>query len=114
MIWQEKVPSVVMITNLVEGKKTKCEQYWPTSGSEAFGPFQVTITKQLILADYTIRTLSVEVYRELSQRGDSPFVYRDCTGLPASLPYIRKIHVSVAISTQSGICLQKRVPMVKI
>ena len=50
----------------------------------------------------------------LSQRGDSPFVYRDGTGWPASLPYIRKIHVSVAIGTQSGIRLHERVPMVKI
>ena len=39
---------------------------------------------------------------------------RDGTGWPASLPYIRKIHVSVAIGTQSGIRLHKRVPMVKI
>ena len=61
MVWQEKVPSVVMITNLVEGKKTKCEQYWPSSGSQDFGPFHVSITHQLILADYTIRILSVEV-----------------------------------------------------
>ena len=45
----------------------------------------------------------------VSQRGDSPFVYRDGTGWPASLPYIRKIHVSVAIGTQSGIRLHKRV-----
>ena len=33
---------------------------------------------------------------------------------PASLPYIWKIRVSVAIGTQSGIRLNKRVPMVKI
>ena len=52
--------------------------------------------------------------RSLSQRGDSPFVYRDGTGWPASLPYIRNIHVSVAIGTQSGIRLHERVPMVKI
>ena len=51
---------------------------------------------------------------EVSQRGDSPFVYRDGTGWPASLPYIPKIHVSMAIGTQSGIRLHKRVPMVKI
>ena len=51
---------------------------------------------------------------ELSQRGDSPFVYGDGTGWPASLPYIRKIHVSMAIGTHSGIRLHKRVPMVKI
>ena len=53
----------------------------------------------------------------LSQRGDSPFVYRDGTGSsgwPASLPYIRKIRVSMVICTQSGIRLHKRVPMVKI
>ena len=44
---------------------------------------------------------------EVSQRGDSPFVYRDGMGWPASLPYIRKIHVSMAIGTQSGIRLHK-------
>ena len=52
--------------------------------------------------------------RHVSQRGDSPFVYRDRGGWPASLPYIRKIRVSVAIGTQSGIRLHQRVPMVKI
>ena len=50
----------------------------------------------------------------ISQRGFSPFVYRDRGGWPASLPYIRKIRVSVAIGTQSGIRLYLRVPMVKI
>ena len=39
--------------------------------------------------------------------------YRDGTGWPASLPYIRKIYVSMAIGTQSGIRLHERVPMVK-
>ena len=39
----------------------------------------------------------------------------DCsTDWPASLPYIRKIHVSVTIGTQSGIRLHERVRMVKI
>ena len=60
-------------------------------------------------------SLPENIYRntgtEVSQRGDSPFVYRDGTGRPASLPYIRKIHVSVAIGTQSGI---RPAPMVKI
>ena len=51
---------------------------------------------------------------QLSQRGFSPFVYRDRAGWPASLPYICKFRVSVAIGTQSGIRLHQRVPMVKI
>jgi len=61
MVWQERAPSIVMITNLEEGGKTKCEQYWPDSATESFGPFQVSITEQQILADYTIRKLTVKV-----------------------------------------------------
>ena len=61
MVWQERVPCIVMITNLIEGNKIKCVQYWPLSGSLAFGPFLVTIIDQLILADYTIRRFNVEV-----------------------------------------------------
>ena len=43
----------------------------------------------------------------ISQRGGSPFVYRDGTGWPASLLYIRKIRVSVVICIQSGIVFTK-------
>ena len=38
-----------------------------------------------------------------------PFVYRDHAGWPASLPYIRKICVSMEICTQSRISLHERV-----
>ena len=61
MVWQEKAHSIVMITNLSEGGKTACEQYWPDSGTQEFGPFQVTLTDQHTLADYIIRRLKVEV-----------------------------------------------------
>ena len=42
------------------------------------------------------------------------FLYRDRAGWPASLLYIRRIRVSVAIGTQSGICLHERIPMINI
>ena len=58
LIWQERPPTIVMVT---EGTRIKCQQYWPESGKKDFGPFQVTITEQQIFADYTIRTLSVSV-----------------------------------------------------
>ena len=48
------------------------------------------------------------VVQALSQRGGSPFVYRSW---PASLPYIQKSHVSVAIHRTR---LHERVPRVKI
>ena len=62
LVWQERAPTIVMIINLVEGTKIKCQQYWPESGAQSYGPFQVTITDQQILADYTIRSLLVQVW----------------------------------------------------
>ena len=47
--------------NLVEGDKIKCHKYWPETGTLSFGPFNVTITAQQILADYTTREFSVQV-----------------------------------------------------
>ena len=61
LVWQERSPSIVMLTNLREGNKMKCQQYWPEYGSMKFGPFQITITDQQIFADYVIRTFSVQV-----------------------------------------------------
>ena len=64
MIWQEKVHTVAMVTNLKENKKIKCQQYWPESGSKSYGPFMVTITDQQVFADYTIRLLQLQVSSE--------------------------------------------------
>ena len=61
LVWQERPPTIVMVTNLKEGSKKKCEQYWPDSGSKEFGPFKVTLTEQQVFADYTTRTMQVTV-----------------------------------------------------
>ena len=65
LIWQERPPTIVMVTNVREGNKVKCEQYWPDSGSKNYGPFKVTITDCQVLADYCIRTLQVTVSEAL-------------------------------------------------
>ena len=46
-----------MVTNVLEGGQQKCEQYWPSQGSQEYGPFKVTLTDQQVFADYTIRQL---------------------------------------------------------
>ncbi|XP_064386154.1 uncharacterized protein LOC135334773 isoform X2 [Halichondria panicea] len=61
LMWQERPPIIVMLTNLKENNKIKCQQYWPESGKKQFGPFTVAITDQQILADYTIRTLEASL-----------------------------------------------------
>ncbi len=61
MVWQVKSPTIVMLTNVVEGGKDKCSNYWPIQDTMTVGPFSVTITSQQILADYTIRSLILKV-----------------------------------------------------
>ena len=61
LVWQLRPPSIVMVTNLKEGSRAKCEQYWPELGTQEYGPFKVTLTDQQVFADYTIRQLFVSV-----------------------------------------------------
>ena len=60
-MWQEGVASIVMVTNIKEDGKTKCQQYWPESGDQKYGPFTVSITEQTAFADYVIRVFEVTV-----------------------------------------------------
>ena len=52
-----------MLTNVTEGYKRKCEQYWPGASkqTEEYGPFQVTVIDQKVFADYTVRVFQLEV-----------------------------------------------------
>ena len=61
LVWQERPPTIVMLTDLKEKKKVKCHKYWPDSGTRSFGPFKVTISEQQRLVDYTSRNLLLEV-----------------------------------------------------
>lgn len=72
MIWQLHSPTIVMTTNLDEGRKKKCERYWPEFGTAEYGPYSVALTEQQILADYTIRKLTVTVSRARSSSNIFP------------------------------------------
>jgi protein tyrosine phosphatase len=61
LVWQERPPTIVMVTNLQEKKRAKCHKYWPDRGTQSFGPFRVTITDHQMLADYSTRNFLVEV-----------------------------------------------------
>ncbi|XP_026121736.1 receptor-type tyrosine-protein phosphatase T isoform X8 [Carassius auratus] len=59
MIWQENSASIVMVTNLVEVGRVKCVRYWPDE-TEVYGDIKVTLIETEPLAEYVIRTFTVQ------------------------------------------------------
>ncbi|XP_078328340.1 receptor-type tyrosine-protein phosphatase alpha-like isoform X2 [Crassostrea virginica] len=60
MIWQEKVTQIVMLTNIKEGVKIKCTQYWPELNKAArHGKNSVRNIEEKEYAFYVIRKLKV-------------------------------------------------------
>uniref|UniRef100_A0AAV2KSW1 Receptor-type tyrosine-protein phosphatase S n=1 Tax=Knipowitschia caucasica TaxID=637954 RepID=A0AAV2KSW1_KNICA len=59
MIWEQRSAIVVMMTKLEERSRVKCDQYWPTRGTETYGLIQVTLLDTVELATYCVRTFSL-------------------------------------------------------
>ncbi|XP_028306215.1 protein tyrosine phosphatase receptor type Db isoform X18 [Gouania willdenowi] len=67
MIWEQHTANIIMMTKLEEKSrmpsyffsKVKCDQYWPTRGTETYGLIQVTLLDTVELATYSVRTFAL-------------------------------------------------------
>ncbi|XP_041076999.1 receptor-type tyrosine-protein phosphatase delta isoform X4 [Polyodon spathula] len=59
MIWEQRSANIVMMTKLEERSRVKCDQYWPTRGTETYGLIQVTLLDTVELATYCVRTFAL-------------------------------------------------------
>nr|XP_055073669.1 receptor-type tyrosine-protein phosphatase S isoform X11 [Misgurnus anguillicaudatus] len=59
MVWEQRAATVVMMTKLEEKSRIKCDQYWPSRGTETYGMIQVTLLDTIELATFCVRTFSL-------------------------------------------------------
>ncbi|XP_077297678.1 tyrosine-protein phosphatase Lar isoform X3 [Arctopsyche grandis] len=59
MCWELRTATIVMMTKLEERTRIKCDQYWPSRGTDTYGQMSITMSEMQELATYCIRTFQV-------------------------------------------------------
>uniref|UniRef100_A0A3B1K526 protein-tyrosine-phosphatase n=1 Tax=Astyanax mexicanus TaxID=7994 RepID=A0A3B1K526_ASTMX len=59
MVWEQHTANIIMITKLEEKSRNKCDQYWPSRGTETYGLMQVSVLDTVELATYCVRTFAL-------------------------------------------------------
>ncbi|XP_052695812.1 receptor-type tyrosine-protein phosphatase zeta-like [Crassostrea angulata] len=77
MVWQTNVEQIVMLTNLMEGTRKKCAQYWPALKTLMnCGIFTLYTTGEKQYAYYAIRTLKMTNLLQKGQRTITQYHYK--------------------------------------
>ncbi|KAH7935692.1 hypothetical protein HPB52_012350 [Rhipicephalus sanguineus] len=94
MVWQEGSCKIIMLTNLKEQEKTKCEQYWPET-SQKYGKFVVTLMKTDTQVDFVVREFEISLENKARTVVQFHFTTWPDHGVPlypdALLPFLRRI-----------------------
>jgi len=69
MLWEQKISTIVMVTNEIEGGKLKCHRYWPDQTEKVMkaGDFEWTVGTQEVFTNYIKRTFILSVKGQAKQ-----------------------------------------------
>ncbi|XP_071181848.1 uncharacterized protein [Mytilus edulis] len=104
MIWQENVYQIVMLTNLVEGIKIKCEQYWPSGGKQmVLGNLIIRLNVEKERTAYVTREITIEDKKTSKKRKITQYHFTAWPdhGTPDPL-YLVLFHRHVMSDTKAG------------
>ena len=61
LVWQESTSVIVMLCDIVESHRVKCQQYWPESGSQTYGPICVQKLHEVKVVGHVVRKFEISV-----------------------------------------------------
>ncbi|XP_063889466.1 receptor-type tyrosine-protein phosphatase F-like isoform X2 [Scylla paramamosain] len=113
MVWHTNCPTVLMVANLMEGKKVKVAQYWPEQYPWTVEGVTVTPTDVTVKMDFVIRTFTISVgsvNRKVSQYQYTAWPDHGVPSMPYGLAQMIKLvrsehahHKPVAVHCSAGI-----------
>ncbi|XP_039191111.1 receptor-type tyrosine-protein phosphatase H isoform X2 [Crotalus tigris] len=61
MIWEQRVTTIVMLTNCIENGRVKCEHYWPLDYTPCtYDDITVSVITETILPDWSVRDFCIK------------------------------------------------------
>eukprot|EP00794_Sanderia_malayensis_P008032 gene8032-8893_t len=113
MVWEQNSQVIVMVTNLIEKSRIKCQKYWPTGDAQQYGSITVTPEEEIDVADYVIRTFSVVMSTGKEKHSPRKVTQFQFTGWPdhgvpqyatALLHFVRRVRSTSEDNTAPIIC----------
>ncbi|XP_076800967.1 receptor-type tyrosine-protein phosphatase epsilon-like [Clavelina lepadiformis] len=95
MVFEQRCKVIVMVTQLREGNKTKCEKYWHDPGEEmAFGNILVRTNNEIFYGDYICRYFSVKCTSSEETLAVTHFQYLSWPdhGIPPTTSSLLRLH----------------------